>query len=42
MVTSDTNIITEFDSKEQIVVYSVDKTRAHTCLNIVQMIGFVI
>lgn len=35
MVTSETNIITEIDTKEQVVVYSVDKTRAHACFNIV-------
>ena len=42
MVTSEATIGTEVDSKEQVVVYNMDKNRAHTLLNIVQMIGFII
>ena len=35
MVTSEATIGTEVDSKEQVVVYSMDKNRAHSLLNIV-------
>jgi hypothetical protein len=35
MVTSEATIGTEIDSKEHVVVYTMDKNRAHTLLNIV-------
>ena len=42
MVTSEGSIGTEIDTKEQVVVYSMDKNRAHTLLHIIEILGFII